>query len=78
VREQVLRRPTLLDGLDRLGEAVFIARRSRAIAAQSVVGGIGLSMAAMHVILLLHNAQEEESYLSLADESAATTASLRG
>ena len=35
-------------------------------------------MAAMHAILRLHNAQEEESYLSLADESAATTASLRG
>jgi heavy metal translocating P-type ATPase len=35
------------DRLDRLGEAIVIARRARAIAAQSVVGGIGLSVVAM-------------------------------
>ena len=35
------------DRLDRLGEAVVIAQRSRAIAIQSVVAGIGLSLFAM-------------------------------
>ena len=38
-----------VDRLDRLGEAVVIARRSRRIALQSVVVGIGLSLAAMVV-----------------------------
>ena len=33
-----------VDRLDRLGEAVVIARRSRRIALQSVVVGIGLSL----------------------------------
>jgi heavy metal translocating P-type ATPase len=37
------------DRLDRLGEAIVIARRARTIAAQSVAGGIGLSIAAMLV-----------------------------
>jgi heavy metal translocating P-type ATPase len=37
----------LVDDLGRLGEAVAIARRSRAIAMQSVVAGLGLSIAAM-------------------------------
>jgi heavy metal translocating P-type ATPase len=36
-----------VDRLDRLGEALQIARRSRAIAVQSVVAGMGLSLAAM-------------------------------
>jgi heavy metal translocating P-type ATPase len=35
------------DRLDRLGEAIVIARRARTIAAQSVAGGIGLSLVAM-------------------------------
>ncbi len=38
-----------VDRLDRLGEAVVIARRSRLIAYESVVVGIGLSLAAMIV-----------------------------
>ena len=38
-----------VDRLDRLGEAVVIARRSRRIALESVVAGIGLSCAAMLV-----------------------------
>jgi len=38
-----------VDRLDRLGEALAIARRSRAIAVQSVVAGMGLSLAAMVV-----------------------------
>ena len=38
-----------VDRLDRLGEAVVIARRSRRIAYESVVVGIGLSLAAMVV-----------------------------
>jgi len=36
-----------VDRLDRLGEALVIARRSRSIALQSVVVGIGLSLVAM-------------------------------
>ena len=36
-----------VDRLDRLGEAVVIARRSRRIARQSVLAGIGMSLAAM-------------------------------
>jgi heavy metal translocating P-type ATPase len=36
-----------VDRLDRLGEALAIARRSRAIAVQSVAAGMGLSLAAM-------------------------------
>lgn len=36
-----------VDRLDRLSEALTIARRSRAIAIQSVVAGMGLSLAAM-------------------------------
>ena len=36
-----------VDRLDRLGEALTIARRSHAIALQSVVAGMGLSLAAM-------------------------------
>ena len=36
-----------VDRLDRLGEAVVIARRSRSIATESVVAGIGLSVVAM-------------------------------
>jgi soluble P-type ATPase len=38
-----------VDRLDRLGEAVVIARRSRRIAIQSVVVGVGLSLGAMVV-----------------------------
>ena len=38
-----------VDRLDRLGEAVVIARRSRRIAFESVVAGIGLSLVAMVV-----------------------------
>jgi heavy metal translocating P-type ATPase len=38
-----------VDRLDRLGEAVVIARRALRIATQSVVAGIGLSLAAMAV-----------------------------
>ena len=38
-----------LDRLDRLGEALVIARRSRAIALESVVAGMVLSLAAMLV-----------------------------
>jgi len=38
-----------VDRLDRLSEAITIARRSRAIALQSVVAGMGLSLAAMLV-----------------------------
>jgi heavy metal translocating P-type ATPase len=38
-----------VDRLDRLGEALVIARRSRRIALESVVVGIGLSLAAMLV-----------------------------
>ncbi|HEX7442694.1 MAG TPA: heavy metal translocating P-type ATPase, partial [Acidimicrobiales bacterium] len=38
-----------VDRLDRLGEAILIARRSRRIARQSVVAGIGMSLAAMGV-----------------------------
>jgi heavy metal translocating P-type ATPase len=37
----------LVDRLDRLGEAVGIARRSRRIALQSIVAGMGLSFVAM-------------------------------
>ena len=37
----------IVDRLDRLGEALAVARRSRAIAVQSVVAGMGLSLAAM-------------------------------
>ncbi len=36
-----------VDRLDRLGEALAVARRSRAIAVQSVVAGMGLSLVAM-------------------------------
>ena len=39
----------LVDRLDRIAEAMAIARRSRLIAMQSVVAGIGLSVAAMVV-----------------------------
>ena len=39
----------LADRLDRLAEAVLIARRSRSIAVESVVAGMGLSLAAMGV-----------------------------
>jgi len=39
----------LVDRLDRLGEAVRIAKRSRAIAVQSVAAGMGLSIAAMGI-----------------------------
>lgn len=42
----------LVDRLDRLAEAMRIARRSRQIALQSVVAGIGLSVAAMVVAAL--------------------------
>ena len=38
-----------VDRLDRLGEAMAIARRSRRIALQSVVAGMGMSLAAMGV-----------------------------
>ena len=38
-----------VDRLDRLGEALVIARRSRRIAFESVVAGIGLSLVAMFV-----------------------------
>jgi len=38
-----------VDRLDRLGEAMRIARRSRSIALQSVLAGMGLSLAAMLV-----------------------------
>jgi heavy metal translocating P-type ATPase len=38
-----------VDRLDRLGEAVVIARRSLRIATESVVAGIGLSLAAMAI-----------------------------
>ena len=41
-----------VDRLDRLGEAVVIARRSRRIAYESVIVGIGLSFAAMVVAAL--------------------------
>jgi heavy metal translocating P-type ATPase len=43
-----------VDRLDRLGEALAIARRSRAIAVQSVVAGMGLSLAAMLVAAAGH------------------------
>ncbi len=43
-----------VDRLDRLGEAVVIARRSLRIGAQSVTVGIGLSLAAMVVAALGH------------------------
>ncbi len=36
-----------IDRLDRLGEAVVIARRARRIALESVIAGIGMSLAAM-------------------------------
>ena len=39
----------MLDRLDRLVDALSIARRSRSIAVQSVMAGMGLSMAAMIV-----------------------------
>jgi len=39
----------MLDRLDRLVDALAIARRSRAIALQSVLAGMGLSLAAMIV-----------------------------
>jgi iron-sulfur cluster repair protein YtfE (RIC family) len=39
----------LVDRLDRLAEALHIARRTRAIAVQSVIAGMGLSMLAMLV-----------------------------
>jgi soluble P-type ATPase/hemerythrin-like domain-containing protein len=38
-----------VDRLDRLGEALVIARRSRRIALQSVIAGIGMSLVAMGV-----------------------------
>jgi heavy metal translocating P-type ATPase len=38
-----------VDRLDRLGEAMMVARRSRAIAVQSVVAGMAMSVAAMGV-----------------------------
>jgi heavy metal translocating P-type ATPase len=41
-----------VDRLDRLGEAIVIARRSRRIAVQSVIAGMGLSLAAMVVAAL--------------------------
>jgi heavy metal translocating P-type ATPase len=41
-----------VDRLDRLGEAVVIARRARRIAWESVIAGIGLSFAAMLVAAL--------------------------
>jgi heavy metal translocating P-type ATPase len=43
-----------VDRLDRLGDAIVIARRSRDIARQSVVAGIGLSLAAMVVAAFGH------------------------
>ena len=42
----------LVDRLDRLGEALVIARRSRRIALESVTVGVGLSIAAMIVAAL--------------------------
>nr|HMN84561.1 heavy metal translocating P-type ATPase [Bauldia sp.] len=39
----------LVDRLDRLAEAMAIARRSRRIALESVAAGLGLSLAAMVV-----------------------------
>jgi cation transport ATPase len=39
----------MLDRLDRLVDALAISRRSRSIALQSVVAGMGLSLAAMIV-----------------------------
>lgn len=44
----------LVDRLDRLAEALAIARRSRSIALQSVTIGLGLSLAAMVVAALGH------------------------
>jgi P-type E1-E2 ATPase len=41
-----------IDRLDRLGEAVVIARRSRRIALESVVAGMGMSLVAMGVAAL--------------------------
>jgi cation transport ATPase len=37
----------LADRLDRVGEAIVIARRARRIAVESIVAGMGLSMLAM-------------------------------
>lgn len=42
----------LVDRLDRLAEALHVAHRTRAIALQSVLAGMGLSLAAMLVALL--------------------------
>lgn len=42
----------LVDQLDRLADALFVAHRTRRIALQSVVAGIGLSVAAMVVAAL--------------------------
>ena len=37
----------LADRLDRVGEAILIAQRARRIAVESIVAGMGLSLAAM-------------------------------
>jgi heavy metal translocating P-type ATPase len=42
----------LVDHLDRLADALFVAHRTRRIALQSVVAGIGLSVAAMAIAAL--------------------------
>lgn len=44
----------LVDQLDRLADALFVAHRTRRIALQSVVAGIGLSVTAMVVAALGH------------------------
>src|SRR6185312_9116208 len=37
----------LADRLDRVGEAIMVAQRARRIAIQSIIAGMGLSLAAM-------------------------------
>jgi soluble P-type ATPase len=66
-----------VDRLDRLGEAIVIASRSRKIALQSVVVGIGLSLAAMGVAASGHLAPVWGAVLQEAIDVAVIVNSLR-
>jgi hypothetical protein len=67
----------LVDRLDRLVSAVRIARRSRAIALQSVYAGMGMSMAAMVVAALGYLAPIEGALLQEAIDVAVIMNALR-
>jgi cation transport ATPase len=67
----------LVDQLDRVLPAIRIARRSRTIAVQSVVAGIGLSFAAMIAAALGHLPPVEGALLQEAIDVAVIFNALR-